>query len=58
MPYRITSDEFRVRPWGGLRATDVRRESDGTVSFRAGTVDYPDSYAPAAKAHGVRYIDP
>jgi hypothetical protein len=57
VPYRITSDEFRVRPWGGLTATDVRRESDGTVSFTAGTFDYPDSYEKDAAAHGVRFVD-
>jgi hypothetical protein len=75
VPYRITSDEFRVRPWDGLTATGLRLESDGTVSFAAGParervvpgsdpvqrvtvgpIDYPDSYAQAAAAHGVRYI--
>jgi len=34
--YRILSREFTVRPWSGITAEDVRRESDGTVSFRVG----------------------
>ena len=34
--YQVKSDPFTVTQWDGIRAEDVRREPDGTVSFRVG----------------------
>jgi hypothetical protein len=36
VPYHLESREFEVRPWSGITIDDVRREEDGTVSFRLG----------------------
>jgi hypothetical protein len=43
-PYVLRSEPFTVSPWDGVTATDLRVEPDGTVSFTAPAVDYPDSY--------------
>ena len=44
-PYHLVSAPFEVAPWGGITVDDLRVEPDGTVSFAAGPIDYPDSYA-------------
>ncbi len=36
VPYHVVSDAFRVDPWQGVTADDLRRDGDGTVSFAAG----------------------
>jgi hypothetical protein len=42
--YRLRSEPFQVRAWDGVTVS-LRSDPDGTVSFAAPTVDFPDSYA-------------
>jgi hypothetical protein len=36
VPYRVESEDFEVRPWTGITASDLRVEPDGRVSFEVG----------------------
>jgi hypothetical protein len=42
--YRLRSEPFEVRAWDGVTVSDLRAEDDGTVSFAAPAIDFPDSY--------------
>jgi hypothetical protein len=55
VPYEVESETFEVAPWDGIRASDLRVDPDGRVSFAVGgeqprqegapgPIDYPDSY--------------
>jgi hypothetical protein len=43
-PYHLVSAPFRIRPWGGVTATEARVEPGGDVSFAA-SATYPRTYA-------------
>jgi hypothetical protein len=36
VPYHLESKQFQVQPWSGITVDDIRREDDGTVSFKLG----------------------
>ena len=42
--YHLVSDTFEVRAWDGITVEDLRREPDGTVSFRTGPRRTVESY--------------
>ena len=43
-PYHLDSDPFEVKPWDGITVEDLRREDDGSVSFRTGPRSTVTSY--------------
>jgi hypothetical protein len=40
-PYHLESSSFTVSPWSGIKVKDLKRDSDGTVSFSVDPVTYP-----------------
>ena len=65
VPYQVVSEPFEVKPWSGIKVEDLRRETDGTVTFKVGPrstrtlnnsqdeigpIDYPDTYDYGANA--------
>ena len=43
-PYHLESAAFEVKPWSGIKVEDLRREADGTMSFRTGPRSSVTSY--------------
>jgi hypothetical protein len=64
LPYHLVSNQFEVRPWSGITASDLRVEPGGRITFKlgprhtysvngmsaeVGPIDYPDSYSSPAR---------
>jgi hypothetical protein len=58
--YQLDSKPFTVSPWSGITVSDLRRESDSTISLAlgprhdVGPIDFPDTYTHADRARFVK----
>ena len=53
-PYQLTSSPFTVSPWTGINLRNLKRDTDGTVSFAVDPIAYP-RMPPAEHRPGISF---